>query len=109
MTLGQLAIVILAQTAQVLGQLVLKRGMTRRGSRIARIALGIIPLVFWFFAWLKLLAGLDISYLYPFEGISLVLLVFAAQILLHERTEARTWIGVAMITSGMIFVGMSSA
>jgi len=107
MSLLQLALVVIAQAAQVAGQLLLKSGMTRARGRTARVAAGTTMLLFWFLAWLRLLQELDISYLYPFEGISLVLLVLAARVFLQERLHARTWIGVALITSGMILVGMN--
>jgi multidrug transporter EmrE-like cation transporter len=105
-TLLQFALVMFAQTAQVAGQLLLKKGMTRTHGRGWRVVAGTAMLTFWFLAWLKLLQSLDISYLYPFEGISLVMLVLAAQLFLQERLDAQSWIGVTLITSGMILVGM---
>jgi uncharacterized membrane protein len=107
MTLLQLGLVILAQGAQVAGQILLKQGMTRTSGRMARVAAGTAMLTFWFLAWLKLLQGLDLSYLYPFEGLSLVLLIFASRAFLGERMRGSTWIGVALITSGMILVGLN--
>jgi multidrug transporter EmrE-like cation transporter len=107
MTLARLVLVILAQVAQVAGQLLLKRAMSGPRVAVPKIAGGIALLAFWFLAWLKLLQGLDLSYLYPFEGISLVLLVLAARVFLHERTNPQAWIGVALITGGMILVGMN--
>jgi len=107
MTLLQLGLVVLAQVAQVAGQVLLKHGMTRTNGRVSRVAAGTAMLTFWFLAWLKLLQGLDISYLYPFEGLSLVLLVFASSILLGERMQGSAWIGVALITTGMVLVGLN--
>jgi len=107
MTLLQLGLVLLAQAAQVAGQVLLKQGMTRTVGRVSRVAAGTAMLTFWFLAWLKLLQGLDLSYLYPFEGLSLVLLVFASNILLGERMPGATWFGVALITTGMILVGLN--
>ncbi len=107
MTLLQLGLVVLAQVAQVAGQVLLKQGMTRTDGRLSRVAAGTLILTFWFLAWLKLLQGLDISYLYPFEGLSLVLLVFASNIILGEPMRGSTWIGVTLITSGMILVGLN--
>ena len=107
MSLAQVLLVLASQTAQVAGQILLKRGMTRTRGRLSRVLGGVVMLTFWFLAWLRLLQQLDISYLYPFEGISLVLLVFAARIFLQERLGASTWIGVALITTGMILVGMN--
>jgi uncharacterized membrane protein len=107
MTLIQLGLVVLAQGAQVAGQVLLKQGMMRTVGRVSRVAAGTAMLTFWFFAWLKLLQGLDLSYLYPFEGLSLVLLVFASGFFLGERMRGSTWIGVALITTGMILVGLN--
>jgi multidrug transporter EmrE-like cation transporter len=107
MTLLQLGLVVLAQAAQVAGQILLKQGMTRTDGRVSRVAAGTAMLTFWFLAWLKLLQGLDISYLYPFEGLSLVLLVFSSRIILGERMRGSAWIGVALITTGMILVGLN--
>lgn len=107
MTLLQLGLVVLAQGAQVAGQILLKQGMTRTQGRASRLGAGTAMLAFWFFAWLKLLQGLDLSYLYPFEGLSLVLLVFASRIFLGERVRGSALIGVALITGGMILVGLN--
>jgi len=107
MTLLQLGLVLIAQVAQVAGQVLLKQGMTRTGGRLVRVAAGTVMLTVWFLGWLKLLQGLDISYLYPFEGLSMVLLVFASSSLLGERTRGSTWIGVALITAGMLVVGLN--
>jgi multidrug transporter EmrE-like cation transporter len=103
----QLALVLLAQTSQVAGQLFLKQGMLRPEGRVPRVVLGTAMLTFWFLAWIKLLQGLDISFLYPFEGISLVGLVLASRFLLKERTQRGTWIGAALISVGLILVGMN--
>ena len=104
MTLLQFALVLLTQTAQVAGQLMLKRGMAGSTRRVAWVVGGIALMTFWFLGWLRLLQQLDLSYLYPFEGISLVLLVLAARIVLQEKLDARSWIGVALVTTGMLLV-----
>jgi multidrug transporter EmrE-like cation transporter len=106
-TLVQLLLVLVAQTSQVGGQLLLKKGMSGPRTRLSLVVGGVALLTFWFLAWLRLLQGLDISYLYPFEGISLVLLVVAARFILHEQTSLHAWVGVALITGGMFLVGLS--
>ena len=107
MTGLQLVLVLIVQTAQVGGQLLLKRGMSGSRARLPFVAGGVALLTLWFLGWLNLLQGLDISYLYPFEGISLVGLVLAARVFLHEQTPLQAWIGVGLITSGMILVGLN--
>lgn len=108
MTLLQFGLVVIAQVSQVAGQVLLKKGMTRTRGRIVRIALGTLLLALWFLTWLRLLESVDLSVLYPFEGLSLVLLLFASRLFLGERMRTSTWIGVALITSGMVLVGWSS-
>ena len=49
----------------------------------------------------------DLSYIYPFEGISPMLLVLAAWIILKEQMTWRSWIGVGVISAGVALVGMS--
>jgi len=46
-------------------------------------------------------------FLYPFQGISPVLLVVAAMVFLKERADWRTWTGVGLITAGTVLVAFS--
>jgi undecaprenyl phosphate-alpha-L-ara4N flippase subunit ArnE len=114
MTLFTLAIILLAQVGLVAGQIFLKHGMNaanhpgKPAATVARnVALGIAMLTLWFLLWMGLLQKLDLSYVYPFEGISPVLLVIAAWFMLKERLSARAWIGVVTIAVGTALVGMS--
>ena len=54
-----------------------------------------------------LLQQLDLSHVYPFEGISPVLPVIAATVILGERQTWRSWVGVGLIAPGTVLVGMS--
>jgi len=107
LTVESVMLLLFAVAAAAAGQVLLKQGMTRTSGRVSRVAAGTAMLTFWFLAWLKLLQGVDLSYLYPFEGLSLVLLVFASRIFLGERMRGSAWIGVALITTGMILVGLN--
>jgi uncharacterized membrane protein len=51
-----------------------------------------------------LLQQLDLSHVYPFEGISPVI---AATVILGERQTWRSWVGVGLIALGTVLVGMS--
>jgi undecaprenyl phosphate-alpha-L-ara4N flippase subunit ArnE len=109
-----LLIVFLAQVFLVAGQILLKHGMNYTKSttiparRIVRnILSGILMLTLWFFLWMGLLQRLDLSYVYPFEGISPVLLVLAACVILKESLDRRSWIGVGLIAFGTFLVGFS--
>ena len=115
MTATLLALLLFAQVALVAGHVFLKHGMNatnlpeRPTRKIAvNLAAGIGMLTLWFFIWLGLLQKLDLSYVYPFEGISPVLLVIAAWAILKEKMSLRTWIGVLLIAAGTALVGLSN-
>ena len=111
MTLLALLLVLVSQVAQVAGQVLLKHGMNQFGQKRGRtfwgLGGGIALLTVWFLLWMGLLQKWDLSLLYPFQGISPVLLVVAAMIFLKERADRRTWLGVGLITAGMLLVAFS--
>jgi len=107
-------LVLLSQVAQVGGQVLLKRGMSqvdktprRRGPILWGLGGGIALLTAWFGLWMGLMQKLDLSLLYPFQGLSPVLMVLAARVFLRERAGWRTWLGVALITAGTVLVAFS--
>ncbi len=109
-----LILILIAQVALVIGQVFLKHAMAAttqpQGSRAAmirNIAAGTGMLTLWFLLWMGLLQKLELSFVYPFEGISPVLLVIAATVLLKEKLTLRTWVGVVLIALGTAMVGMS--
>ena len=114
MTIRQLFLVLLSQISLVIGQLLLKHGMnfttkgaTPLGRVIGYIVAGVSMLTLWFFLWMGLLQQLDLSLVYPFEGMSPVLLVVAAAITLKEPQSVGSWIGIGLIAFGTVLVGAS--
>lgn len=114
MTPLSLGLLLFSQVALVAGQIFLKKGMKevdrkprRRGRVLARVGAGIVLLTVWFLVWMGLLQKLDISYVFPFQGLCPVLMVFAARILLRERVDWRTSLGVALIAAGTVLVAMT--
>jgi len=114
MTAMSLALILTAQVALVAGQVFLKHAMaatTRptapRGGMARNLVAGVGMLTAWFLLWMGLLQKLDLSFVYPFEGISPLLLVIAAWIILKEKLTLRTWLGVILIGVGTALVGMS--
>jgi len=108
-------LVLISQFAQVGGQVLLKRGMSqvgktprRRGPILWGLGGGIALLTAWFGLWMGLMQKLDLSLLYPFTGLSPVLMVLAAGVFLHERADWRTWLGVALIAAGTVLVSFSA-
>jgi uncharacterized membrane protein len=114
MTIRFFILILLAQIALIAGQIFLKHGMnlTRRENRSSgkiafNISAGIATLTLWFFLWMGLMQKLDLSYLYPFEGLSPALLVIASCIILKEKLDAKSWAGVLFIALGTLLVGIS--
>lgn len=107
-------LILISQLAQVGGQVLLKRGMSEVGKTPRRSAPilwglggGIALLTVWFGLWMGLMQKLELSQLYPFTGLSPVLMVLAAGLFLRERADWRTWLGVALITAGTVLVAFS--
>jgi undecaprenyl phosphate-alpha-L-ara4N flippase subunit ArnE len=104
---------VASQVAQVGGQVLLKKGMapatSRRRKRVVALYLGagVALLTVWFLIWMGLHEKMELSYLFPFQGLSPVLLVVAAAVMLRERTNWRTWGGIALISLGTVLVAIT--
>lgn len=113
MNILALFLVLASQVAQAGGQVLLKKGMTpaksARRKRVIAFYLvsGVVFLTIWFLLWMKLHEKMDLSYLFPFQGVGPVLLVVTAAFLLKERTNWRTWAGIALISAGTVLVVMT--
>lgn len=112
MSLLDLAIILAAMVLLVAGQLFLKAAMrgagpmpSPRGRRAMLLGLGIAAMTGWFFLWLGLMQHKDLSHLFPFEGLSSVMLSLAAVAVLKERASVRLWLGVGLVALGVAVVG----
>jgi len=94
----------------VAGQLLLKHAM-EHGLRSARFAkffsAGLVAMTFSFFVTLGLLRRFDLSYLYPFQGLSVVIITVLAAIILRERITPRLLFGAALVSAGVVLVSLS--
>ncbi len=106
MTASAIGLALMSQFFLVFGQLLLKRGM--RVTPLARGSLsgGIVLLSVWFFLWLGLLADWDVSRLFPFEGLNPVLVVLGAWLFLKEHVPLLGWIGIGLISLGVVLVSI---
>jgi uncharacterized membrane protein len=108
--LTALAIILclICQLFLVVGQLFLKRAMTgqqvSRKQTAIRLIPGIACMTAWFFLWLGLLQSWDLSRIFPFEGLNPALLVLGAWFFLKERLSAGAWVGIGLITVGIVLV-----
>lgn len=104
--------VIVSQLALVVGQIFLKRAMSRREAESSRgwigiLAIGITLMTLWFLLWLGAMSQVDLSKLMPLEGISPLLIVIGAAVFLKERLDWRGWSGVVLTCAGVFLVSAS--
>ena len=114
MKTANLALILVAVVALVVGQILQKLAMSPRAGHsagrpraIALLVAGIVSMTIWFLLWLGLMQRMPLSQLFPFEGLASVLLSLAAVAILRERTSPRLWIGVGLIAIGVAMVGAS--
>jgi drug/metabolite transporter (DMT)-like permease len=96
--------------AFVAGQLLLKRAMESRirSKRFLKLfGSGLIAMTFSFFVTLGLLQHFDLSYLYPFQGLSVVIVTILAAAILREKLTARLLFGAILISAGVVLVSLS--
>jgi uncharacterized membrane protein len=111
---GELVIVgVVAEAALVTGQLLLKRAMHKgqaasaKGKRVGLFVLAIAAQTLYFFLWLGLLSGNDLSRVYPLDAGGYALLVLTAVVLLHERLTLRAWAAIGLIVAGVAIISFS--
>jgi drug/metabolite transporter (DMT)-like permease len=116
-------IILIPTIAGVIGQLMLKIGMTQMGTlelsiaALPTIALKIMtsPMIIvglaiylgGVFFWLIGLNRLDLSFLYPFASLSYVLITIAAWAFLNEQVPGMRWLGLVVICIGVALVARS--
>jgi len=108
------ALCVLCQLFMVVGQVLLKQAMSPataeaglKAVRVRTLALGIASMSAWFFLWVGLLQQWQLSQLFPFEGLNPAILVLAAWLFLKERMPLSAWVGVALVTVGVVLVSGS--
>jgi uncharacterized membrane protein len=98
----------------VVAQLILKRAMEvsatsgLRNSRfVSLVAIGVALMIVSFFLTLGLLQRFDLSYLYPFQGLSVIFITITAAAVLKEKLSARLTIGALLFSAGIVLVSLS--
>lgn len=114
MTWLPVALILLWLATFVAGQLLFKRAMEssratgfRNRRTLIILSAGIAIMTISFLLNLGLLQHFDLSYLYPFQGSSIVIIMVLAAIILKERLTPRLIIGTLLIAAGVVFVSMS--
>lgn len=114
MTPWSFVLILISLVAFVAGQLFLKRAMDlstadgfRNGKVISILGGGIFSMTISFFLILGLLGHFDLSYLYPFQGLSVIIISIAAAIVLREKLTLQLTIGALLISAGIVLVALS--
>src|SRR3954470_1351094 len=104
MTPWSLALILIWMATSVAGQLLFKRAMEssriigfRKPKTISVLGVGILVMTMSFCLNLGLLQHFDLSYIYPFQGASIIIITLLAAIILKERLTARVVIGTLVI------------
>ena len=107
-------LIVVSLVTFVAAQLILKRAMEftatngmRNAYFVFRVAIGVALMTVSFFLTLGLLQRFDLSYLYPFQGLSVIFITILATVVLKEKLSARLTIGTSLITAGIVLVSMS--
>lgn len=114
MTLMAVFIFTVEIVATVAGQLLLKRAMEESntvglGNRgvLPLFLAGIASLTISFFLTIALLQHFDLSYFYPIQGSTVVLITIAAVIFLREKLSIQLLAGSLLISAGIALVSLS--
>ncbi len=107
-------LIVISLAAFVAGQLLLKHAMqstVARGFRqrtfLVYIVLGTAAMAVSFFLTLGLLQKFDLSYLDPFQGLSVIFISLTAVVFLKEKLNLRLTIGSLLIAAGLVLVSFS--
>jgi len=110
-----LVLVLIALLAFVAGQLLLKKAMDAAnlcGFKSMKflwpLAAGIFLLGAQFFLNLGLLQRYDLSFIYPFQGLSVIIISIAAAIVLREKFTLQLVAGSLLISAGIVLVSLTS-
>ncbi len=111
------ALIVAVIAGNVAGNTLLSRGL-HNGSRLSSSFVhyvyavgnpwaisGVIVLAAWMIANLSLLSRADLSYALPVTGsVSFMLVALAGHFFLGERVSLAHWLGIALITAGVVLV-----
>lgn len=111
----------LAMACSGIGNVFLKKGMHRVGplesyqaafllryflksATHPQVVLGVVISIAYFFLWLVVLSWADLSWALPMNAVEYVAIAFLAMIFLGEKIGWRRWIGIGLISVGVILM-----
>lgn len=78
-----------------------------RVLRTPQIPLSVVFLALFFFTWLALLSRADLSYILPMTAATYILNGLAASPILGEKVSGKRWLGIFIITIGVVMVTLT--
>jgi uncharacterized membrane protein len=106
--------IVVSLLSFVVAQLILKRAMEatitagfRNARFVSKVTGGVVLMAISFFLTLGLLQRFDLSYLYPFQGLSVIFITLMAAVILKEKLNLRLAIGALLISVGIVLVSLS--
>jgi uncharacterized membrane protein len=107
-------LIVVSLLSFVVAQLILKRAMEFSAANgllnsrfLSLVAIGVALMTVSFFLTLGLLQRFDLSYLYPFQGLSVIFITLLAAVALKEKLNLRLTVGALLITTGIVLVSLS--
>ena len=107
-------LLLLSVVGFAVGQLMLKSAMspadpahTSRRMFVARFASGIAAMALSFFVSLGLLQRFDLSYVYPFQGLNVLIIALGSAVFLREKLTLRLGVALLVIALGVALVSTS--
>ena len=113
MTFLAIIFILITLLTFVGGQILVKQAMAparpglTRNRFILLLAAGIFLMTISFFLTLGLLQRFDLSYLYPFQGLSTIIISLLAAVVLKEKLTLRLTLGALLISAGVVLVSLS--
>ena len=106
--------IVVSLLSFVVAQLILKRAMVATRTTgfgnarfVCKVTTGVVLMTISFFLTLGLLQRFDLSYLYPFQGLSVIFITLMAAVALKEKLNLRLAIGALLISVGIVLVSLS--
>ncbi len=114
-------LILLSISIAVGGQIILKIGMNRIGfinvnsfqtlgkffSEVIKSPLVWVGLLLYVLSaaiWLVILSAVDLSFAYPFIGVTYVMVLILSKFILKEDVNPLRWAGAAIITIGVVVI-----
>jgi len=121
LTIASVALLLFAVVSAATGQVMLKHGMQEATAKVAHsggslalraatspwVLLGLVVFGVSAVAWLTALSRVPLSVAYPFNALGYLVILTASILVLHERANVLTWVGTALVVSGLLMVVLS--